>query len=666
LPRVLVLETHDRTIRTVESTLGVIGYEVVVSDGDKDRLKLVLRANPPDLILASADLNSGSLLDALVERYGDCAGPVPVVAWSGYHKPSALKELAPVELQLGGVMHAPLDPGELVRLVAMLVPPPDKGAAVQVVADLVDDAGVTGIRLEEPRGNKELAKASLPRILCAVDYHDWTGCLRIETSAWSGALFFEMGQLVFASTDEGRDLIKTAQEEGRLAGTKIPEVPLRNLEDEIGLLMALRGIGMHETEWIVRQTGVRLIGRAIDAWEGLVKAIPGLEPQESYSEPMPVVPLLIQSVSTKFSGSNAHKLETHPDAIVVVRLPDAATLRSWALTGTAADVIDQLDKARGREISFGQLVRVVAESDPARTSLVEAVLSLLRRIGYVHFSGPPWNEPTMNKLRELVTELHAWNGVDHFTVLGVPPTADDKQIREALRARSLKYHPDRMYEAHARVQETAAALYSRVQQAYEVLRDAGSREAYSAKLVTAGDSNDVELAKVALARGKIRMRHKRYVDAVGDFREATLQSPELTEGQVLLAWARFMTEPEQVKRAMGELSKIVRTDDGAADAWYYLGRLAILDKDLSRARKYFQKAMKVDPAHVQAQREVRLMDRRGQAVVAESKKRRAGDSELDAMMEYQDNPDEDSQDVSAEAEEEPKKKGLFSRLRGRG
>lgn len=668
MPRVLLLETHDRTIRTVESTLGVIGYEVVVCDGTREKLKLVLRANPPDLILVSADLHGGSALDTLVQRYGDCATPVPVIAWSGYHKPSALKELAPVELLLSGVMSAPLDPGELVRLVAMLLPPPDQGAAVQVVADLVDDGGATGIRLEEPRGNMDLAKASLPRLLCAVDFHDWTGCLRVETPSMGIALFFEMGQLVLAVSDKGRDLIRTAQSLGRLTGANVPDVPLRNLEDEIGLLMALRGIGMHETEWIVVQTAIRLFGSCIEAWNGTVKAIPGLEPTgEGYAEPMPILPLLIASVGASFERAPGNGVQAHPDSVVVVRLPDEATIRSWALAGTSARVIDQLHKARGREIPFAQLVRVASGGDEGAEVQVRAVLSLLYRIGYVHFSGPPWDEPTMARLSELVGELHKLGGADHFTVLGLSRSADDKQIREALRSQSLKYHPDHMFDAHPRVLESAAALYAKVQRAYEVLRNPESRAAYVAELDSDADSNDMELAKVALARGKIRMRHKRYDDAVVDFREATLQSPDLVEAQVLLAWARFLQEPDHIKRAMGELSKIVRKDESVADAWYYLGRLAILGKDLDRARKYFDKALRMDPKHLQAQREIRLMDRRGQGVAAAPKSRSGlDDAELNALMEYQEEPDEDADGEDPESGEATKKKGFLARLRGRG
>ena len=671
MARILLVDSHDRTIRTVESVLAAVGYEVVVCDGDKERLKLTLRANQPDLILVSADLQSGAVLDTLADRYRDCHAPVPIVAWSGYHKPAALKDLTPVELLLCGVMGAPVDPGELLRLVAMLAPPDDSGLVVRALADLVDDAGASGIRLEEPRGTKDLVKVSLPRMLCAVDYHDWTGCLRVETANLGAALFFEMGQLVLANTDGGKDLVRTAREEGRLVDVNVPDVPLRSVEDEIGLLMALRGIGMHETDWIVAKTAIRILSACIRAWDGVVKAIPGLQPPYGgYAEPMPVVPLLIHSVSATHREEHTRPVETHPDSVVVVRLPDEGTIASWALTGTEASVIDQLHKARGREIAFGQLIRVVGKGDPEQERLVEAVLSLLERIGYVSFSGPPWDEPTLARLKELVTELHRLAGADHFGVLGVDRDADEKQIREALRTRSLQFHPDRMYDAHSRVQETAAAIYAKVQGAYEVLRDEGKRDAYRSELEAGVDSTDMELSKVAIARGKIRLRHKRYEDAMSDFREATLQDPGNAEAMVMLAWTRFLVSPEQVKRAMGELSKIVRKDEKIPDAWYYLGRLAILSKEYPRARRYFEKTLSLDAEHVQATRELRLMDRRGQGA-AEAKKKRSvlDDTELDALMKYQERGDVDSSEMSAEADpsdEEPKKKGLFARLLGRG
>ena len=639
--RILVFETVERNVRVVTRTLGSLGYEIVPVE-DQDRLKLEIRARPPDLILASADVKQGSGLDLVRDQYSECPEPVPVVVWSGYHAPEALRDLAPVQLLLGGVLSAPLDPGELVRLVTMLAPPPDPAAAVRAVADLASDVP-EGIRLEAPDGSRDLAKVSLPRMLCAVDYHDWTGCIRVQVEngrSWS--LFFELGQLVFASSQD-RDLVVTAQLLGRLKQTVIPDYPLRGIEDEIGLLMALRGIGAHETEWITEETAVRLVAEVLDAWDGSVDSIPGLEPPDQYPQPLPVVPLVLRSVRQRSTGQDRVILDAHPESVIVVRLPNDAVIRSWVLPETELAVIRQLTLARSREVTLAQILRVVAGEDLEKRSLVEALLRLLGQVGYVHFSGRPFGEEATDKMETFVWELHRLSRIDHFAALGVPRDAGDKAIRRALRDQSLKYHPDTLFDQHPRVLETASALQERIQEAYDILKDPTARTRYREQLEEDAEHvADGAAAKVELARGKIKLRHKHYDEAVNAFRDATLLDPDNVQAKVQLAWTRFLADPSDPRRTMGEMSRIVKEHDGHPDPWYYLGRLSLLQKDFGRARRYFNKALGIAPQHMEATRELRLMDRREQAV-----------------------PQLDAPETNEEEAGGKKPKGLLARLRGR-
>ena len=640
MARILVLESKDRTIRVVETTLAVLGYQLSVVR-DPERLKLEIRKHQPDLILASADLIEGSGLDFVRRHYAECSEAAPVIAYSGYHTRAALRELTPVELLLSGVLVAPLDPGELARLVSMVCPPKDAASAVEVVLDLAGEDG-SGIRLHEPSGTQPLGKVPLPRLLCAVDFHDWSGCLRVEVdggASWS--LFFEFGQLVCATSSEGRDLIAAAQRLGRTAGVEIPDVPVRNLEEEIGLLLAMRVIGMHETEWICEQAVIQLLAEVLVQWDGVVVAIPGLESEDQFAQPMPVLPIVIQSVRHQDRPKGESVLEAHPESVLVVRLPNDAVVCSWALPETEEQVIGQLALARSKEITLGQLLRVVAGDDSDRQTLVEAVLALLVQIGYVHLSGRPWGEETTAQLAGFVRELHRLAKADHFEVLGVKRDATEKQIRAALREVSLKYHPDTLYDRHPRVQETANALYTRVQEAYETLRDAELRDSYRAELDAKMTSTDMELAKVSLARGKIRLRHKRYADAAESFYDATLHDPGNTEAKIRLAWTRFLADPSEARRAMAELSTIIKSsEEQLPDAWYYLGRLALLQDNYGKARSYFGRALRIEESHTEALREIRLMDRRGQAVP-------------------------EAAEPSPVEEEKEKPKGFLAKLRGR-
>jgi curved DNA-binding protein CbpA len=285
---------------------------------------------------------------------------------------------------------------------------------------------------------------------------------------------------------------------------------------------------------------------------------------------------------------------------------------------------------------------VVAGDDPDQQILVEALLVLLRQVGYVHFSGRPFGAEATEKMEGFVKELHRLSRMNHFVALGLEPKAGDKEIRKALRDRSLLYHPDTLFDQHPRVLETASVLQARIQEAYDVLKDPDARSAYREEVEESGEQvADEAAAKIELARGKIKLRHKHYALAVEAFRDATLLDPGSVEAKVKLAWTSFLADPSEPRRAMGEMSRIVKEHDGQPDPWYYLGRLSLLQKDHGRARRYFNKAIGYAPDHVEANRELRLMDRRGQAV-----------PKLD--------PVDGEQEVEAN-----KPKGLLARLRGR-
>jgi DnaJ-class molecular chaperone len=61
---------------------------------------------------------------------------------------------------------------------------------------------------------------------------------------------------------------------------------------------------------------------------------------------------------------------------------------------------------------------------------------------------------------------------DHYTALGLTPSATLADIKKAFRQRASQYHPDRNTEANA------PALFRAVQEAYEVLSDDAKRLAY--------------------------------------------------------------------------------------------------------------------------------------------------------------------------------------------
>lgn len=69
------------------------------------------------------------------------------------------------------------------------------------------------------------------------------------------------------------------------------------------------------------------------------------------------------------------------------------------------------------------------------------------------------------------------SGVDYYKVLGVPRNADDKEIRKAYRAQTLKYHPDK-YKGNDMTPEQIERKMQEINEAYETLSNKESREIY--------------------------------------------------------------------------------------------------------------------------------------------------------------------------------------------
>jgi len=224
---------------------------------------------------------------------------------------------------------------------------------------------------------------------------------------------------------------------------------------------------------------------------------------------------------------------------------------------------------------------------------------------------------------------------DHFTVLGVPQTANKDQVKAAFLQLAKTFHPDRLPAAlqpsHGPRINT---VFDAIRAAYDALQEDAPRAAYLERLKAGppklgvrpgapSEPTPVEQQVRELLRvGELHLKKKEFADAEKAFARAHGLDKK---GETLAAqaWAVYLDparKPElpEVQRMLAEALKL---DPKCARAHYQVGVVAKAQGDLAAAEKAFRAAVAANPRHAEASAEVRLIEIRKKAAPATPAKR---------------------------------------------
>ncbi|MCC7382546.1 MAG: DnaJ domain-containing protein [Deltaproteobacteria bacterium] len=225
-------------------------------------------------------------------------------------------------------------------------------------------------------------------------------------------------------------------------------------------------------------------------------------------------------------------------------------------------------------------------------------------------------------LRALAEQLPT---MDHFQLLGIKETVEDPaDLRLAFTVMAKKFHPDTLGgDLSEEVQEIARAVASSLNEAYNTLSDPERRKKYLLSrdqgTSKSGLSDDQLTARAGAARVKYEMaqvflRKRDYKKARETLRFAIDLAPKVGLFKGALAWAMF-TDPqynreEAIDKGLLLLEEAVELAPREADLRYWQGRFLKEMGDEEAAVECFRKALKIDERHVEAERELRVVDLR--------------------------------------------------------
>lgn len=225
--------------------------------------------------------------------------------------------------------------------------------------------------------------------------------------------------------------------------------------------------------------------------------------------------------------------------------------------------------------------------------------------------------------KELLAEYLKLRTVDYFKLLGIGRDASAEEIENAFRQRQSRYHPDALTDVKTGlVHEKMEELYIRILNGYRTLIDPQSKQEYIAKLDAKAQGSPL----VARSKtGSISTYKRKAADQnafeegfsalrAGQFEQAlTLfqQAQELNAKpryQAYIIWTEFLMSPRTLgpgaeKRLLELMSS--RTDDALYP--YLLGNIALRSENPQKAIAYFERTVEIDPQHIDAARQLRLL-----------------------------------------------------------
>lgn len=184
---------------------------------------------------------------------------------------------------------------------------------------------------------------------------------------------------------------------------------------------------------------------------------------------------------------------------------------------------------------------------------------------------------------------------DYYEILQISKDATIEEIKQAYRNLARQYHPDLHPENPA-----AQEKFTRICEAYEVLRDSVRRSQYDQKSdlngseKTTGQQNFQDF----YARGVEKALEKDYQGAIADYTQAVQLNPNFAEAYLKRAIAHYKLRKD--RDVLEDCRQALEINPNFAQAYYYQGRARYRSGYTSSAIEAYNQAIRLESDYPQA------------------------------------------------------------------
>ncbi len=211
------------------------------------------------------------------------------------------------------------------------------------------------------------------------------------------------------------------------------------------------------------------------------------------------------------------------------------------------------------------------------------------------------DNPEAEKMRQEVLDQHArLSELTHYELLDLSADCKPAAIKKAYFSAAKRHHPDALNRLGLGDLKTQASeVFSRISQAYEVLKNAQKRKDYDASLLDDGpeiDASRLAQAETFYRKGDILARMGDFRGALQFFQNAVDVWPEESVYQCDLGWAFFRKSPPEQDAARTHLEQAIELQSDNAAAHYRLGLVLRNLGEEKEAEEHIDRAKEIDPS----------------------------------------------------------------------
>ncbi len=469
-----------------------------------------------------------------------------------------------------------------------------------------------------------LREYSLPKIMVSLNRRKATGTLEVSTNLFTKKVFFVSGDAVFAaSTCEDDRLGEIMLKAGKInieQYEKSVELLKKTNKRQGAILVELGYIAPKDLFWGVKHQVKEIIMSLFLLEDGEYRFIPDEVPDdEVITLKMSLGQLLYEGVKRINNWTRIQREMPAMDTVLVLSSDPMSLFQDVALSADEKEILSLIDGKRTVKDILN--ISKIGSFRALKTLYLLYSLGILVEKKEETVDKPPVEEmfseealdPDVKTFIAEVEELYSKiDSLSAYELLNVKPDTDNRLVKKSYYQLAKRYHPDKYYMLEIEgLKEKLTHIFDAITKAYEsIITNTSNEQTADLNMQEQEEPPESDELKAfnQFKRGVNEYKEGNYWAAVDAFRWATRLDPKNPKYWSHLSIA-LTKVPQRLKQAEEALLEAIKLDPFNPNYYATLGQIYMKAGLKKRARRQFERALKIDPSNRKALKGLKTLEK---------------------------------------------------------